>query len=190
MAVRGSQLFFVYIARYSLLDWGPTYLKEVKHASLEQGGYGTAAFEFSGTFSTPLMGWLSDRAGGRRGMVSLLCMIPVFCAFAAIQVAPPGLLWLDLSLFAVAGFFVYPPVMLPGVAGLDLTPKKAVGAAAGFIGLFGYPGRMAQGKALGAIAQRMRRTPAPYAVLGATLLAIALLAFTWNMRPRDGHVGR
>lgn len=182
--------FFVYIARYSLLDWGPTYLKEVKHASLEQGGYSTAAFEFAGVFSTLLMGWLSDRVGGRRGMVSLLCMIPVFCAFAAILATPPGLLWLDLSLFAVVGFFVYPPVMLLGVAGLDLTSKKAVGAAAGFIGLFGYLGRMAQGKAPGAIAQHMGWTPALYAVLGATLLAIALLAFTWNMRPRDGHVGR
>lgn len=162
----------------------------MKHASLEQGGYSTAAFEFAGIFSTLLMGWLSDRVGGRRGMVSLLCMIPVFCAFAAILATPPGLLWLDLSLFAVVGFFVYPPVMLLGVAGLDLTSKKAVGAAAGFIGLFGYLGRMAQGKALGAIARRMGWTPALYAVLGATLLAIALLAFTWNMRPRDGHVGR
>ncbi|MGQ9918341.1 MAG: MFS transporter [Bryobacteraceae bacterium] len=182
--------FFVYIARYSLLDWGPTYLKEVKHASLEQGGYSTAAFEFAGIFSTLLMGWLSDRVGGRRGMVSLLCMIPVFCAFAAILATPPGLLWLDLSLFAVVGFFVYPPVMLLGVAGLDLTSKKAVGAAAGFIGLFGYLGRMAQGKGLGAIAQRMGWTAALYAVLGATLLASVLLAFTWNMRPRDGHVER
>ena len=26
---------FVYIARYSMLDWGPTYLREVKGASLE-----------------------------------------------------------------------------------------------------------------------------------------------------------
>src|SRR6185437_13154351 len=37
--------FFVYIARYSMLDWGPTFLKEVKHASLEQGGLSTAIFE-------------------------------------------------------------------------------------------------------------------------------------------------
>ena len=81
--------FFVYIARYSMLDWGPTYLKEVKHASLEQGGFSTAIFEFAGMFSTVLMGWLSDKTGGRRGMISLLCMIPVFLAFGGILYTPP-----------------------------------------------------------------------------------------------------
>src|SRR5579862_5256903 len=72
--------FFVYIARYAMLDWGPTYLKEVKHASLENGGLSTAIFEFAGIFSTILMGWLSDKTGGRRGMISLVCMVPVFLA--------------------------------------------------------------------------------------------------------------
>ena len=54
--------FFVYIARYSMLDWGPTYLKEVKRASLQDGGFSTAIFEFAGIFSTILMGWLSDKS--------------------------------------------------------------------------------------------------------------------------------
>ncbi len=30
--------FFVYITRYSMLDWGPTYLREIKGANLEDGG--------------------------------------------------------------------------------------------------------------------------------------------------------
>ncbi len=30
--------FFVYIVRYSMLDWGPTYLREVKQATLAGGG--------------------------------------------------------------------------------------------------------------------------------------------------------
>jgi OPA family glycerol-3-phosphate transporter-like MFS transporter len=66
-----------------MLDWGPTYLKEVKHASLEQGGFSTAIYELGGMFSTVLMGWLSDKAGGRRGMVSVLCMVPFFWHSAA-----------------------------------------------------------------------------------------------------------
>ena len=79
--------FFVYIARYAMLDWGPTYLKEVKHASIGQGGMSTAALEFSAIFSTILMGWLSDKLGGRRGMISVLCMIPV------LAVLPGNHLW-------------------------------------------------------------------------------------------------
>src|ERR1035441_9895620 len=76
--------FFVYIARYAMLDWGPTYLKEVKHASIGQGGVSTAALEFSAIFSTILMGWLSDKLGGRRGMISVLCMIPVLLSYLGI----------------------------------------------------------------------------------------------------------
>ncbi|HLJ44817.1 MAG TPA: MFS transporter [Bryobacteraceae bacterium] len=176
--------FFVYIARYSMLDWGPTYLKEVKHANLEEGGLSTAIFEFAGIFSTILMGWLSDKAGGRRGMVSLLCMIPVFGAFGGILYTPPGMLWLDLSLFAVVGFFVYPPVMLLGVTGLDFTSKKAVGAGAGFIGLFGYLGRTVQGKVLGTVAEHHGWNPAFYCILGATFAGILILALTWRLAPR------
>jgi OPA family glycerol-3-phosphate transporter-like MFS transporter len=176
--------YFVYIARYSMLDWGPTYLKEVKQASLAEGGYSTAVFEFAGIFSTLLMGWVSDRVGGRRGMVSLLCMLPVFAAFAGVLVTPPGMLWLDLVLFAVIGFFVYPPVMLLGVTGLDFTSKKAVGAAAGFIGLFGYLGRMSQGKGLGWLAQHYGWGEAFYFILGSTFLSIVLLSLTWRLRPQ------
>jgi len=180
--------FFVYIARYSLLDWGPTYLKETKHASLEQGGYSTAIFEFAGIFSTILMGWLSDKAGGRRGMVSLLCMLPVFGAFAGILYTPAGRLWLDLTLFAIVGFFIYPPVMLLGVTGLDFTSKKAVGAGAGFIGLFGYLGRTVQGKGLGWIADHYGWKPALEAVLAGTFVAILILSFSWRLRPRAVRV--
>ena len=39
--------FFVYIARYSMLDWGPTYLKEKKGASILEGGFSTLLIEFA-----------------------------------------------------------------------------------------------------------------------------------------------
>ena len=175
--------FFVYLARYSMLDWGPTYLKEVKHASLEQGGFSTAIYELGGMFSTVLMGWLSDKTGGRRGMVSVLCMVPVFLAFGGILYAPPGMLWLDLTLFGIIGFFIYPPVMLLPVMGLDFTSKKAVGTAAGFIGLFGYLGRTAQGKGIGTLAERYGWNAPFYGILVSTLLGIVLLSWTWKLKP-------
>src|ERR1017187_5864693 len=176
--------FFVYLARYSMLDWGPTYLKEVKHASLEQGGFSTAIYELGGIFSTVLMGWLSDKAGGRRGMISLICMVPVFLAFGGILYTPPGMLWLDLTLFGIIGFFIYPPVMLLPVMGLDFTSKKAIGTAAGFIGLFGYLGRTAQAKGIGTLSERYGWNTAFYAILASTFLGILLLSLTWKLKPR------
>jgi OPA family glycerol-3-phosphate transporter-like MFS transporter len=182
--------FFVYIARYSMLDWGPTYLKEVKHASLEEGGLSTAVFEFAGIFSTLLMGWLSDKAGGRRGMISFVCMVPVFAAFAGILYTPPGMLWLDMTLFGIVGFFVYPPVAMLGITGLDFTSKKAVGTAAGFIGLFGYVGRTVQGKALGSMAESYGWSAALYAILASTFVGVLLLSFTWKLKPRTAGAAR
>ncbi len=175
---------FVYIARYSVVDWGPTYLKEVKGASLAEGGFSTLVIEFCGAAGMLSMGWLSDLAGGRRGMVSTLCMIPLVAAFAGLIFTPPGMLWLDMCLFGLVGFLVYVPVMFLGVMSLDLTTKKAVGTAAGFVGLFGYVGRVIQSKALGLIAQHHGWEPALWTVLGCTSVAILLLAFTWKVRPR------
>lgn len=184
--------FFVYVVRYSMLDWGPMYLREVKGASIEGGGIAIMAIEFGGIPSTILFGWLSDRLGGRRGLVSLMCMVPILFAFAGIAWNPAGHLWLDMTLLFVVGFFVYPPVMLLGVSALDLSSKKAVGAAAGFVGLFGYLGRTAQAKGFGwmvhTYSDRLGKEGAwdlvLYSILACTLLAILILATTWRIRPR------
>lgn len=175
---------FVYIARYSMVDWGPTYLKEVKGASLTEGGFSTTVIEFAGAAGMLSMGWLSDKLGGRRGRVSVIAMIPLLLALAAIRVVPNHMLWLDMLLFGVIGFFVYVPVMFSGVMSLDLTSKKAVGTAAGFVGFFGYVGRVIQGKGLGWISQHYGWDAGLVAVLACTAIALILLAFLWNVRPR------
>jgi OPA family glycerol-3-phosphate transporter-like MFS transporter len=180
--------FFVYIARYSMLDWGPTYLKEVKHASLGQGGISTTALEFSAIPSTILIGWLSDKLGGRRGMISVFCMIPVLLSYLGIIYGPENKLWISFGLFGVIGFFVYPAVLLLAVSALDFSSKKAVGTAAGFIGLFGYVGRMTEGKGIGMLAERYGWNAALYAVVIAVVMAIALLSMTWTLSPRNAKI--
>ncbi len=175
--------FFAYVARYAMLDWGPTYLKEVKHASLGEGGIGTAVLEASAMLSTVLVGWLSDKLGGRRGMICMVCMIPVLVAFIGIIYSPDNKLWLDLALFGVIGFFVYPAVMLLGICALDVTSKKAVGTANGFISIFGSLGRMVEGKGIGTLAERYGWNAALYGVAISTVLGIILLMFTWRLSP-------
>jgi len=181
--------FFAYVARYAMLDWGPTYLKEVKHASLGEGGIGTFILEFSAMLSTVLVGWLSDKLGGRRGMICLFCMIPVFLAFMGILYSPDNKLWLDMALFGIIGFFVYPAVMLLGICSLDATSKKAVGTANGFISIFGSLGRMAESKGIGTLVEKYNWDVALYAIAISTFLGIVLLAFTWKLSPRAAQAG-
>jgi OPA family glycerol-3-phosphate transporter-like MFS transporter len=182
--------FFAYVARYAMLDWGPTYLKEVKHASLGEGGIGTFILESSAMLSTVLVGWLSDKLGGRRGMICLLCMIPVFLAFIGIIYSPDNKLWIDLTLFGIIGFFVYPAVMLLGICSLDATSKKAVGTANGFISIFGSLGRMAESKGIGTLVERYNWDVALYAIAISTFLGIILLAFTWKLSPGAAEARR
>lgn len=179
--------FFVYVVRYSLTDIGPTYLKFAKGATLEKGGVSTLIYEFAGIGSTLLVGWGSDKLGGKRGMVSFLCMVPILFALTGLLFTPPGHIWLDLTLFGVVGFFIYPPVMLLGVAGLDFTSKKAVGTAAGFIGLFGYLGRTSLSKAVGWMSKQegFHWEQSLYLIIGATLIALGLLAVTWSWKPKS-----
>jgi OPA family glycerol-3-phosphate transporter-like MFS transporter len=179
--------FFVYIARYAMLDWGPTFLKEVKHASLGQGGIGTFTLEFSAMASTVLAGWLSDKIGGRRGMICALCMIPAFLAFVGILYSPDNKLWLDLALFGVVGFFVYPAQMLLGICALDVTSKKAIGTANGLLSILGSLGRVAESKGIGALAEHFGWNAALYGILIAVLVGIVLMSFLWNLTPKSGE---
>jgi MFS transporter, OPA family, glycerol-3-phosphate transporter len=184
--------FFAYITRYSMLDWGPTYLREVKGASLEDGGFSTVALELGGVVPTIALGWVSDKLGGRRGMVAALCMLPVVAAFAVILYTPPGLLWLDLTMLFAVGFFIYPVINLITIAALDIASKKAIGAAAGFIGLMGYIGRAALEKGFGGVLDAYSTSHSKqhaweivlYLTLASGVISTVLLALTWKMRPR------
>ncbi len=184
--------FFAYITRYSMIDWGPTYLREVKGASLMDGGYATMAIEFGGIPSTILFGWLSDKVGGRRGMVAALCMLPIIAAFGVMVMVPAGAYWLSMVMLLTIGFFVYPVINLITIAALDTVSKKAIGTAAGFIGMWGYIGRTVQAKGFGQIVHEYSKSLGVEAawgivlwtIVGCAVAATVLLALSWNSRPK------
>jgi MFS transporter, OPA family, glycerol-3-phosphate transporter len=184
--------FFVYIVRYSMIDWGPTYLRDVKHANIVKGGLAITAIELSGIPSTIYLGWLSDKLGGRRGVVASLCMLPIMAAFAGLVYAPAEWVWFDYLMLMTIGFFVYPSLSLITIEALDIVSKKAIGTAAGFIGLFGYIGKAVQAKAIGWTVHEYGATHGQEAAWNIVLIAILLcaavgglvLAVTWKVRPR------
>ncbi len=194
--------FFAYICRYSMLDWGPKYLREIKGTDVKGGGLAILFSEFGGIPTTIFLGWVSDRIGGRRGMIAALSMLPIIIAFAAmVYVAnDPAFrgwsqrahLWFDLAMLTVISFFIYPVINLIVIMALDLTSKKAIGTAAGFIGLFGYLGRTAQAKGFGGMLDHYKATADAatawqmvfYAILGCAVVSLVLLALTWTWGPR------
>jgi OPA family glycerol-3-phosphate transporter-like MFS transporter len=185
--------FFAYIARYGMMDWGPMYLREVKGGTLATGGIAILVQEFGGIPSTILLGWLSDKLKGRRGLVAIFSMGGVIVAFIGLIMNPPGNLWLDMFFLAMIGCFIYPVINLFTIMALDFTGKKAIGTAAGFIGLFGYIGRTTQAIGFGSIAQHMGASHGAHAawnlvlwlLVGCGVLCIGVLTFVWNAKPRN-----
>ena len=132
---------FVYLLRYGVLDWAPTYLKEAKHFTVDKTSWAYFLYEWAGIPGTLLCGWISDRFfQGRRGIVGILFMVLVAVATAVYWLNPPGNPTVDIAALVCVGFLIYGPVMLIGLHALELVPKKAAGTAAGFTGMFGYLG--------------------------------------------------
>ena len=67
---------FVYLVRYGVLDWAPTYLGEVKQFSFDDSSWAYALYEWAGIPGTLLCGWMSDKFfRGRRAPVSIVYML-------------------------------------------------------------------------------------------------------------------
>lgn len=169
---------FVYLIRYGVLDWAPTYLLETKGLDITTSGWAYFFYEWAGIPGTLLAGWLSDKAfKGQRAQVSIIYMVFVLI-FIIVYWFSHSLMLINVSLIAI-GFLVYGPVMLIGVHALDLAPKKAAGTAAGFTGLFGYlGGALFANIAMGYIVDLYGWDGGFYILIAAAIISIFLLLFT------------
>lgn len=172
---------FIYLVRYGVLDWSPTYLKEVKHYDLSESGWAYFAYEYAGIPGTLLCGWMSDKLfKGRRAPATILYMLFVTLAVVVYWKTPPGHVWIDHVALATIGFFIYGPIMLIGVFALDLVPRNVAGTAAGFTGLFGYlGGSVFANMIMGVILQKWQWDGGFIVLLLACLLSIICMIPAW-----------
>ena len=180
---------FVYVVRYGVLNWAPTYLTVVKHATDSTARWQFFVFEYAGIPGTLLAGWLSDRYfQGRRAPICVAYMLAVTAAVFVYWLNPAGRPWVDSASLFTIGFLIYGPVMLIGVAAVDSVPKKAAGTAAGLTGFFGYVGGATIAElGIGKMVQHFGWDGGFALVIAACLLSILLLAFTWRVHDRRIH---
>lgn len=137
---------FVYLIRYGIADWSPTYLTEVFEWDKDSASIAYAVREYAGIPGTILGGWISTKFfNGRCAPVNVIFMLAVTVGIlgywqadvvAAATHIPIS--WIIYSSLALIGGAIYAPVAMIGVQGLAIVPKNAAGTAAGFLGLFGY----------------------------------------------------
>lgn len=180
---------FIYLVRYGVLDWAPTYLKEAKGFSVEETGWAYFAYEYAGIPGTLICGWLSDKVfRGRRAPATIIYMILVLIAVLVYWKNPPGQPMIDNIALIVIGFLIYGPVMLIGVQALDLVPKKAAGTAAGLTGLFGYlGGALFANIAMGYVVDAWGWDGGFAVLIGACVLSIFFVLLTWNKEKNSLH---
>ena len=130
---------FIYLVRYGIQDWAPTYLTEEKGFTEEASSWAYSAYEIAAIPGTLISGWLSDKVfKGKRAPVSIIYMMLIVIAILVYWYNPIGNPLIDNICLITIGFLIYGPVMLIGVQALDLVDKEAAGTAAGLTGLFGY----------------------------------------------------
>lgn len=173
---------FVYLVRYGILDWSPTFLEEVKGFSVKETGWAYFLYEYAGIPGTLLCGWMSDKLfGGKRAPATIIYMALVTIAVIVYWKNPAGNIVVDNAALIAIGFLIYGPVMLIGVHALDLVPKKAAGTAAGLTGLFGYMGgALFANIALGYVVDHWSWDGAFIVIISACILSIFFTLFTWK----------
>ncbi|MDR0353362.1 MAG: MFS transporter [Opitutaceae bacterium] len=182
----GVGQFFVYVMRYAILDWGPTFLGEHYGIPIKSSTWMTAGFEVAGIAGMLLAGWATDRFfGGRAARVCVLCMV-----LAVVFVLLFWLLPLPAPAMAVllmaAGFCIYGPQALGGVITANIVTRRAAATAIGFTSLFAYASTIVSGWGLGLLVEKYSWSHA-FGVLCLTGLAgAAVFALLWKTR-RDAY---
>lgn len=179
--------FFVYVIRYVVLDWGPTLLSEWKGVSIEHAGWMVAAFEISGIIGMLAAGWATDRFfGGRSPRVCVFCMgfATLFIFLFWLLDTPP--MWLASLLLMAAGFFIYGPQALVGIAAANMATKRAAATAGGFTGLFGYASTLVSGWGLGYLATNYGWSLAISVLIGIGITGTLVFMLAWNAKA-DGY---
>ena len=179
--------FFVYTVRYGILDWGFAFLKQAKHMDLRSAGLIVAAFEISGITGMLVSGWVTDKLfGGRGTRTCLVYMTLCFAALLTFWKLDSDSVLVNTVLLCIAGFFIYGPQCLVGIAVANLATKRAAAAAVGLTGVFGYASTLLSGYGMGRLVEKYDWNAGFMMLVVATMIGMVLFAVCWNARA-DGY---
>ena len=181
---------FVYVVRFAVLDWGPTFLGKMSvQLSPQLAGWTIGIFEVAGCAGMIFAGWISDKVfKGKEQRVSAIEMGLVAICLVVLQFLPadssPVLV---LAILALAGFFLYGPQALLGVTASKNATKKAASSAVGLIGLMSYASVVVTGAGLGWFSDRFGWDYLFILMAGFAVVGGILVALLWNIKA-DGYI--
>lgn len=181
---------FVYVVRFAVLDWGPTFLQNrANPLSPQLAGWTIGIFEVAGCMGMLCAGWISDKFfKGRAQRVCAVEMIILAVLLVVLQFLPedasPVFL---LVILAVCGFLLYGPQALLGVVAFKQATKKAAATAVGLIGLVSYGSVFFTGWGLGKFSDAFGWDHLFILMAGVAVIGFVLMAVLWNIKD-DAYV--
>lgn len=137
---------FVYMVRYGVGDWSPTFLQESGIMDKAECKLAFSIHNYVGALGTIACGWISSKFfKGKCAPPTIIFMTLVLVGTLIYWQMPlladltgiSAKTWAYVALIII-GFCIYGPVALVTIQALNLVPKNAAGTAAGFVGLSGY----------------------------------------------------
>ena len=183
--------FCVYVIRFTILDWGTSFLTQYKGLDIALAGSIVAASEIiGGVLGTIAAGWVTDRFFHSKTLrTSALCTLGATLCFAAFWQVPHEAHWVWSALCIVASaFFIYGPQALLGVSCSQYGTRRASGSANGLCGIFCYAATVISGIGFGWLAQTEGYGWNAVFIVAIVFGAIGtgILALMWNA-PANGY---
>ncbi|MFC1481721.1 MFS transporter [Candidatus Neomarinimicrobiota bacterium] len=187
----------MYMTRYAINSWGFLYLQEAKGYSLLEAGGILGLNTAAGIIGCVAYGFISDNLfKARRPPVTLIFGVIEIAALFVIFYSPIRHPIILTTAFVVYGFTLSGLLAaLGGLFAIDIVPKKAAGAAMGFIGVFSYMGAGIQDQISGLLIQNgttmidgVRYYDFSWAVMywiGGSVLSLILASILWNTKVSD-----
>ena len=183
--------FFVYVVRFGFLDWGPTFLKQMKGIPVAKGGLMIIAFELAAVVGTICAGWVTDRVfkgrGCRTGVFFMLFAALFAFGFWSLPEGAPA--WQATLLLMGAGFCIYGPQALTGIIVANQATKEAAALATGFAGVMGYLSTTVSGIGIALIKERFGWGVALCSIAAFAIVGMALFLCAWSAKA-DGYASR
>ena len=189
--ILGVANFFVYVVRFAVLDWGPTFMKEAHGMTLSNAGWTVALFEIFGIAGMLAGGWITDRyLAGRAHRTCLYCMIGVAISMAFFLYLPDSSpSWALILSLAMCGFFIYGPQALIGIATSNQATNRAAATANGVVGIFGYASGLVSGIGIGFMVDTINKVNPGKAwdyvflmMIGMAIVCVFIFALMWKAK--------
>lgn len=180
--------FCVYVIRFTILDWGSTFLTQSSGFSIQLASTVVAASEIvGGIVGTLLAGWCTDKFFGSRSLrTCLLGTLFATLCFVGFWLTPAGMKGLAILFIVMTSFFVYMPQALLGITCSLQATKRVAASANGVDGIFGYASTTVSGLIFGSIADSMGWNSVFVIVIFFGIAGTLVLLPTWKA-PADGY---